>query len=171
MTITNITIIILSSAVVSGIVTTVLRYIFDLRKNKNERLFHLKQEAYMGAVDAISGASETIFDYIIKKQAIEKRINPITIIEFNAAYTRKIAPATLVATQNIRDSLKKFSSLIIECAEIVESLSATAKKKGDEFKFDASSTEAEQLREWKRRIKELEENLVIAMQKDLGLNT
>lgn len=165
---TEIIALLLSSAAVSGAITTILTYFFDIRKNKNSRIFQLKQEAYMKAVDSISGASETIFDYIIKKHSI-KKISPIDIIEFNAAYTRKLAPAMLVANSEIKDLLNQISSLIFECSEIVEVLTTTAQRTKGGRISDLNSPEVKRLKDWNRKMQTLENKALAAMQKDLGL--
>ncbi len=160
----------LSSAVISGVITTVLTYWFDGKKNDKERIFQIKKEAYVVAIDAISGFSETIFDYMIKKHSIDSRINPIIVTEFIAAYTRKISSAVLVTNENIRKLLKQIPPLIIECAELVETLTKSAEKTEGGFVINSSSSEANKLKNWKEKIGELEDQIVIAMREDLGLS-
>jgi len=158
---TEIVTLLLSSAVLSGIVSTVLGYFLDLRKNKDSRNSQFRQEAYSKAIASISGASHTIFDYLLKKHEIDGRMNPMMVTEFVAAYMRALSPAILVANDEIKISLKSFPSLITEGAEIIEKLSKTTPTK--------DSVEAKDLLAWRNKIESLEDKIIDAMQKDVGL--
>ncbi len=167
MTKLEITTLLLSSALVSGVVTTALTYFFDILKNKSARNFEIKQGAYMKAIASISGISHTTFDYFIKKHSIDNRINPLVVTEFVAAHTRELAPAILVAGEEIQTASKELAPLIIEGANIIEKLNATAKKVEGGYITAEGSDEI--LLDWRTRIEAVESRLIRAMKQDLGL--
>lgn len=166
---TEIITLLLSSAVLSGVVTVILTYFLDLRKNKDSRNFQLRQDAYMKAIASVSGASDTIFDYFIKKHSIDGRINPIVVTEFVAAHTRAIAPAILVSNDTIRAYLEKFAPLIIEGAAIIEEVSASTEKTDHGYVARADSSTGKRLLNWRDEVEKLENDLIHAMQRDMGL--
>lgn len=159
----------LSSAVISGIVTTALSYFFDILKNKDTRNFQLRQEAYTKVISSISGISDTVFNYFNKKHLLENRINPMIIVEFVAAHNKNMAPAMLVGSNEIKNYLKKMPGLIIDGANAVEEANKSAEKKGDIFTVDPSSKGAKVLIVWKDEIEELEEKIIELMRHDLNI--
>lgn len=129
----------------------------------------MRRDAYLKAITYISGASDTIFDYLIKRHAIDGRMNPLVVTEFIAAYTRELAPSILVTKEGIKSYLEQFTPLIIEGAEIVETLNATVQKTTGGYIARKDTPEAKRLIEWRDKVKTLEAKTIQAMKTDLGI--
>lgn len=159
----------LSSAVISGIVTTVLSYIFDIVKNKNDRSFRLRQEAYTKVISCISGMSNKIFNHFtnyLEGGVIERKV----VIQFITTYNRDLAPIMLVTNNAIKDRLKKIPELISRGAKALESAHNSVEKINGGFIVKEESQGGRDLKKWKDEIEELEENIIQLMRKDLGIH-
>lgn len=159
---------ILSSALISGIVATILSHIFESSRNKTSRAFQLKQEAYTQAIAALSGIGNRAVGFHLKRSA-ETGISSVGTIEYLAVFEKEIAPAYLVATQEIRDLLREATDLVQDSGSVIEAAIKSTQRTQSGYVASTAQPGGKLLSTWNDQVNEIEKKLIMAIQKDLDI--
>lgn len=164
----EITTIVLSSGVVAALVSSALNYFFDKSRDKTKQNIEIKQQAYMKAVSAISGVADNAVDFILQKKNGEST-SSLTLLNYLTNFQRELALVFLVVNDEIRRLLKKFAPLIKKGGFLVRELVKDAKPTDDGYIAGTNGELVVRIENWAEEIETLEKEVLVAIQKDLGL--
>jgi hypothetical protein len=157
----------LSSGVVAALVSTSLNYVFDSLKDKSKRLLEIKQSAYVKAISSISGITHSIANLMVQKDSSKQ--SAVTTLSYLSNFKKEIAPAILVASKEVRKLLDEFADSITKGTGIFDRLIKDARQVEGGFIAGTNQSLVAELRTWNTQTEELEQKVIYAMQKDLGL--
>ncbi len=158
----------LSSGIVATLASSVVNYFFDKSKDKARQSFEIKQSAYMKAITAISGVADNVMNFIVQGSSI-KNLNGLSLLNYLTSLQREIAPAFLVANDEIQKLLKKMAPLIKDGTSLFEEILADVKPVQGGFVAGNNQALVSRLKKWSKDMEDLESQIISAIQKDLGL--
>lgn len=158
----------LSSGIVASLVSSFVNYFFDKSKDKAKQSFEIKQSAYMKAITAISGAADNVMNFILQGSSV-KNLNGLSILNYLTNLQKEIAPAFLVANDEIQKLLKKMAPLIKDGTALFEEILADVKPIQGGFRAGNNPALVARLKKWSKDMESLENQIILAVQKDLGL--
>lgn len=151
-----------------GIIGAIVKHFLDKSREKNTSSFAMKKEAYMKAIATISGLADKAFLVMLKNND-EGDISAIAITDYIAEIETKIAGARLIATKDINKLFGAIAPIIVDGMRIVTDTLKSTKKIGDKHFISLEQPAARELVVWKKAVNELENRIVSAIQKDLGI--
>lgn len=160
--------IILSSGVVAALVSSALNYFFDKSRDKTRQGFEIKQTAYMRAITALSGVADNVTNFVLQGNS-SKNLNGLSILNYLTNLQKEIAPAFLVANTEIQGLLKKLAPLIKEGTSIFQEVLRDVKPVVGGFVAGNNYDLVKRLKKWSDELENLEEKIISAIQKDMGL--
>lgn len=165
----NITIISYLAALgVGGIVGVIVKHFLDKNREKKISSFAMKKEAYMKAIATISGLADKAFLVMLKNND-KGDISGIAITNHIAEIESKIAGARLIATKDINKLFSAIAPIIIDGMRIVTDTLKSTKKKNNKYFISLKQPAAQELVVWKKAVNELENRIISAIQKELGI--
>ncbi len=151
-----------------GIIGAIVKHFLDKSREKNISSFAMKKEAYMEAIATISGLADKAFLVMLKNND-EGDINAIAMTDHIAEIESKIAGARLIATKDINKLFGAIAPIIVDGMRIVtDTLKSTKKIDGKHF-ISLEQPAAQELVVWKKAVDELNNRIISAIQKDLGI--
>ncbi len=160
--------IILSSAVIASIVSSILTFVFDRWRDNTSRKLRIKGEAYGTVIATISGMADDMVGFMLRNNKGGK-IDSIAVLEYIRKIEKKISPAMLVANKDLSILLKKIVPLAKECQNIIEKTFQTTKPVVGGYTISRDTPAAKMFKLWGETVDNLEEEIISAMQKDIGI--